>query len=50
MLRASGSSYRNDGDLGNRWLGENIGDGDSLGGRLALRSLVGDFDVNLTYG
>ena len=50
MLRASGFSYRNDGDLDNRWLAENIGDEDTLGGRLALRSMAGDFDINLAYG
>ena len=50
MLRASAVSYRNDGDLDNRWLGENIGDEDTLGGRLALRSVVGDFDATLAYG
>jgi iron complex outermembrane receptor protein len=50
MLRASAFSYRSDGDLDNRWLGENIGDEDTLGGRLALRSVVGDFDTTLAYG
>ncbi len=50
MLRASGFSFRNDGDLDNRWRGENIGDEDTLGGRMALRSLVEDFDITLAYG
>lgn len=50
MLRASGFSYRNDGDLDNRWLGVNIGDEESLGGRLALRSILGAFDATLSYG
>ncbi len=50
MLRASGFSYRNDGDLDNRWLGINIGDESSLGGRLALRSILGKFDATASYG
>ena len=50
MLRASGFSYRNDGDLDNRWLDRNIGDQDSLGGRLALRSIIGNFDTTVSYG
>ncbi len=50
MLRASGFSYRNDGDLDNRWLSTDIGDEDTLGGRLALRSVMGDFDTTLSYG
>lgn len=50
MLRASGFSYQSDGDAENRWLSENIGNEDTLGGRVALRSVYGDFDTTLTYG
>lgn len=49
MFRASGFGYQNNGDLDNRWLGEDIGDEETLGGRMALRFLQGDFDATLTY-
>lgn len=49
LFRATGFTYKNDGDLDNRWLGKEVGDEDNRGGRMALRLPGENFDATLSY-